>query len=113
MRVTNQPILDAAAIAGAGRIIAVDMDPFKLGLAKQFGATDVIDARDGDTVKRINELSSGGVHYSFECIGLKATAEQSFSCLRSGGCATLIGMIPVGTQSTEIKVFQLKCAMVS
>ena len=90
--------INAAAIAGAGRIIAVDMDPFKLGLATQFGATDVIDARDGDTVKRINELSSGGVHYSFECIGLKATAEQSFSCLRSGGCATLIGMIPVGTK---------------
>ena len=90
--------INAAAIAGAGRIIAVDQDPFKLGLATQFGATDVIDARDGDTVKRINELSSGGVHYSFECIGLKATAEQSFSCLRSGGCATLIGMIPVGTK---------------
>ena len=90
--------INAAAIAGAGRIIAVDKDPFKLTLAKAFGATDVIDAGEGDTVKRIVELTSGGVHYSFECIGLKATAEQSFSCLRSGGCATLIGMIPVGTR---------------
>jgi S-(hydroxymethyl)glutathione dehydrogenase/alcohol dehydrogenase len=43
-------------------------------------------------------LSDGGVHHSFECIGLKATAEQSFSALRSGGTATLIGMIPVGTK---------------
>jgi S-(hydroxymethyl)glutathione dehydrogenase / alcohol dehydrogenase len=90
--------INAAAIAGAGRIIAIDKDPFKLDLARAFGATDVINADDGDTVKRIVELSKGGVHYSFECIGLKVTAEQSFSCLRSGGTATLIGMIPVGTR---------------
>jgi S-(hydroxymethyl)glutathione dehydrogenase / alcohol dehydrogenase len=90
--------INAAAIAGAGRIIAIDKDPFKLDLARAFGATDVINADDGDTVKRIVELSQGGVHYSFECIGLKVTAEQSFSCLRSGGTATLIGMIPVGTR---------------
>jgi S-(hydroxymethyl)glutathione dehydrogenase/alcohol dehydrogenase len=90
--------INAAAIAGAGRIIAIDKDPFKLELARAFGATDVIDANAGDTVKRIIELSAGGVHYAFECIGLKSTAEQSFSCLRSGGTSTLIGMIPVGTK---------------
>jgi S-(hydroxymethyl)glutathione dehydrogenase / alcohol dehydrogenase len=90
--------INAAQIAGAGRIVAIDKDPFKLGLAKAFGATDVLDASEGDTVKRIVELTAGGVHYSFECIGLKATAEQSFSVLRSGGTATLIGMIPVGTK---------------
>jgi S-(hydroxymethyl)glutathione dehydrogenase/alcohol dehydrogenase len=43
-------------------------------------------------------MTNGGVHYAFECIGLKATAEQSFSCLRPGGAATIIGMIPVGTK---------------
>ena len=90
--------INSAAIAGAGRIIAIDKDPFKLALAKDFGATDVIDASAGETVARIRELTGGGVHYSFECIGLKATAEQSFSCLRAGGTATLIGMIPVGTK---------------
>jgi S-(hydroxymethyl)glutathione dehydrogenase/alcohol dehydrogenase len=88
--------INAAQIAGAGRIIAVDREPFKLGLAKAFGATDVVDATEGDTVKRIVALTAGGVHYSFECIGLKSTAEQSFSALRPGGTATLIGMIPVG-----------------
>ncbi len=88
--------INAAAIAGAGRIIAIDKDPFKLGLARQFGATDVVDANAADTVKRVVAMSSGGVHHSFECIGLKLTAEQSFAVLRSGGCATLIGMIPVG-----------------
>jgi S-(hydroxymethyl)glutathione dehydrogenase/alcohol dehydrogenase len=91
--------INAAQIAGAGRIIAIDKDPFKLELATKFGATDVLDAAGSDNVvKRIVELSGGGVHYSFECIGLKSTAEQSFSALRSGGTATLIGMIPVGTK---------------
>jgi S-(hydroxymethyl)glutathione dehydrogenase/alcohol dehydrogenase len=90
--------INAAQIAGAARIVAIDKDPFKLDLARSFGATDVIDASEGDTVKRIVALTGGGVQYSFECIGLKATAEQSFSALRSGGTATLIGMIPVGTK---------------
>jgi S-(hydroxymethyl)glutathione dehydrogenase/alcohol dehydrogenase len=91
--------INAAQIAGAARIIAVDKDPFKLELAKKFGATDVIDASSADNVvKRVIALSDGGVHHSFECIGLKATAEQSFSSLRNGGTATLIGMIPVGTK---------------
>jgi S-(hydroxymethyl)glutathione dehydrogenase/alcohol dehydrogenase len=90
--------INAAAIAGAARIIAVDKEPSKLELARQFGATDTIDANAGEAAKRIVELSGGGAHYSFECIGLKQTAEQAFSCLRSGGTATLIGMIPVGTK---------------
>ena len=90
--------INAAHIAGASRIIAIDKDPFKLKLAKLFGATDVIDASPGETVARIRELTGGGVHYAFECIGLKATAEQSFSALRSGGAAIIIGMIPVGTK---------------
>jgi len=91
--------INSAQIAGAARIVAVDKDPFKLELAKKFGATDVIDASSADNIpKRIQALTGGGVHYSFECIGLKATAEQSFSSLRHGGTATLIGMIPVGTK---------------
>jgi S-(hydroxymethyl)glutathione dehydrogenase/alcohol dehydrogenase len=42
-------------------------------------------------------MTSGGVHYSFEAIGLKATTEQAFKMLGRGGTATVIGMIPVGT----------------
>jgi S-(hydroxymethyl)glutathione dehydrogenase / alcohol dehydrogenase len=90
-------VINAAQIAGAGRIIAVDKDPGKLELARQFGATDGVLA-DEDTVKRINDMTDGGVHYSFECIGLKATTEMCFRILRSGGTATIIGMIPVGTK---------------
>jgi S-(hydroxymethyl)glutathione dehydrogenase / alcohol dehydrogenase len=88
--------INGAAIAGAGRIIAVDMVPGKLELARKFGATDVVNASVGDPVAQVMELTSGGVHYAFEAIGLKATAEQSFRMLRRGGTATVIGMIPPG-----------------
>ncbi len=88
--------INGAAIAGAGRIIAVDMVASKLELARKFGATDVINAKDKDAVAEIIEMTGGGVHYSFEAIGLKATAEQAFRMLRPGGTATIIGMIPVG-----------------
>jgi S-(hydroxymethyl)glutathione dehydrogenase/alcohol dehydrogenase len=90
--------INGAAIAGAGRVIAVDRDPFKFDLAKTFGATDVVDAGAGDAVEQIKALTGGGVDYAFECIGLKQTAEQSFACLRPGGTATIIGMIPLGTK---------------
>lgn len=89
--------VNAAQIAGAGRIIAIDLDPFKLDLAKQFGATDTLVA-SADVHKQVLEMTQGGVHYSFECIGLKQTTEQSFAMLRPGGSATVVGMIPVGTK---------------
>ena len=89
--------INGAAIAGAGRVIAVDMVPSKLELARKFGATDVVNAKEKDAVGEIIEMTQGGVHYSFEAIGLKSTAEQAFRMLRRGGLATVIGMIPVGT----------------
>ena len=88
--------INGAAIAGAGRIIAIDTQGSKLNLAKEFGATDVVNAKDGDPVAQVIELSKGGVHHSFECVGLKQTAEQSFKMLGRGGTANIIGMIPVG-----------------
>ena len=89
--------INGAAMAGAGRIIAIDRIPSKLELARSFGATDVIDAGADDPVKAVQELTGGGVHHSFEAIGLKVTAEQAFRMLRRGGTANIIGMIPVGT----------------
>ena len=94
--------INGAAIAGAGRIIAVDTIPEKLQMAKDFGATDVINAADGDAAKQVIQLTGGGVHHSFEAVGLKATAEQSFRMLRRGGTANIIGMIPVGV-SIELR----------
>jgi S-(hydroxymethyl)glutathione dehydrogenase/alcohol dehydrogenase len=90
--------VNAAQIAGAARIIAIDMDAGKLALAREFGATDTVDASLGDVVKRVVEMTGGGVPYSFECIGLKQTAEDCFAMLRAGGTATVIGMLPYGTK---------------
>ena len=88
--------VNGAAIAGASRVIAVDTVASKLQLAGNFGATDMVNASEGDAVRQVRDLTGGGVHYSFEAIGLKATAEQAFRMLRPGGTATVIGMIPPG-----------------
>jgi len=88
--------INGAAIAGAGRIIAVDTNPVKLQLATKLGATDLVNPGDGDPVQRIKDLTRGGVHHAIECLGTKATAEQSFQMLAVGGTATLVGMVPFG-----------------
>jgi len=89
-----------AAIAGAGRIIAIDMFAGKDNLAREFGATDFIDASSTDAVKEVLEMTRGGVHHAFEAIGLSKTAEQAFNMLRRGGTANIIGMIPIGQNVT-------------
>jgi S-(hydroxymethyl)glutathione dehydrogenase/alcohol dehydrogenase len=96
--------VQGALLAGAARIIAIDMLDSKLELARTFGATDLVNAGDGDPVARVMEMTGGGVHYSFEAIGLKIAAEQAFGMLRRGGTATVIGMIPLG-QSVELPGF--------
>ena len=90
--------IQGAALAGALRIIAIDAVETKLTLAREFGATDVVDASGGGVVEKIRDLTGGGVDYSFEAIGHKETAEQAFHMLRAGGTATIIGMIPQGTK---------------
>lgn len=87
--------INSAAIAGAGRIIAVDINPAKEELAKAFGATDFLLAGD-DLAERVVAMTNGGVHHSFEAIGRASAAEQAFNMLRKGGGANIIGMIPVG-----------------
>jgi S-(hydroxymethyl)glutathione dehydrogenase/alcohol dehydrogenase len=96
--------VQGARIAGAGRIIAVDMVDSKLDLARSLGATDTVNAGNGDPVAQVMDLTSGGVDHAFEAIGLKVAAEQAFGMLKPGGCATVIGMIPVG-QSVELPGF--------
>jgi S-(hydroxymethyl)glutathione dehydrogenase/alcohol dehydrogenase len=90
--------VNGAALAGAERIIAIDTVASKLQLAKKMGATDTINASNADPVEMVKEMTGGGVPYSFEAIGMKKTAEQSFAMLRPGGVATIIGMIPFGVK---------------
>lgn len=88
--------INGAAIAGASRIIAIDLADEKLEMAKKFGATDVVNPKNGDVIGQVQELTGGGVHYAFEAIGLKQTAEQAVAMLRPRGLATVIGMIAPG-----------------
>ncbi|HVI34244.1 Zn-dependent alcohol dehydrogenase [Phenylobacterium sp.] len=88
--------INGAAIAGAGRIIAIDVVAGKENFARAFGATDFVNASEVDPVKAVIELTKGGVQHSFEALGMTKTAEQSFNMLRRGGTANIIGMIPVG-----------------
>jgi len=95
-------VIQGARIAGAGMIIAVDVFESKLAKAKELGATHTVDSSKVDPVKAIREMTNGGVEYAFEAIGLKKAAEQCFECIRPGGTATVIGMIPVG-QKLELE----------
>jgi len=88
--------LQGCRIAGAGRIIAVDTQPWKLELATKLGANDVVNAGDGDPVMQVLERTGGGAHYSFECIGLEPTVQQAVNMLRKGGTAVLVGVVPIG-----------------
>ena len=97
--------IQGARIAGAGRVIAIDMVDSKLEIARQLGATDTVNAAEGDPVLQVIEMTGGGVHHAIEAIGLKITAEQAFGMLRTGGAATIIGMIPIG-QKVEVDGFQ-------
>lgn len=95
-----------AVAAGAGPIIAVDINPENLALAERYGATHLIDATAVDPVDSVVELTDGGVEYSFEAIGRKDTAEQAFRMLRAGGEATVIGMVPE-KQKMEVDASEL------
>ena len=96
--------IQGARIAGARMIIAVDTVESKLATAKELGATHGVNAKSDDPVRAIRAMTNGGVDYSFECIGLKIAAEQCFDCIRPGGTATVVGMIPVG-QKVELDGF--------
>ncbi|MDO9711156.1 Zn-dependent alcohol dehydrogenase [Paracraurococcus lichenis] len=96
--------VNGAALAGASRIIALDTLPEKLEVAREMGATDTILVGNDDPVQAVKDLTGGGVEYSFECLGLKVTAEQSFAMLKPGGTATIVGMVPFG-QKIELHGF--------
>jgi S-(hydroxymethyl)glutathione dehydrogenase/alcohol dehydrogenase len=87
-------IIQAAALSGARQIIAVDMVEHKLNIAKEFGATDTVNAGETDPIAAVRELTGGGVDYAFEAIGLKVTSEQVYEMAKRGGTAVVVGMVP-------------------
>jgi S-(hydroxymethyl)glutathione dehydrogenase/alcohol dehydrogenase len=98
--------ISGAALAGASRIIAIDIHAHKLELARKFGATAGINAAETDPVAAVLEATGGGVDYAFEALGLKQTCEQAFAMLRPSGTACIIGMMPEG-EKIEIDAGEL------
>ncbi len=87
--------INAAKIAGAGRIIAADPLPEKRALAMQLGATDVVDALADDAAAQIQELTKGGVDHAIEAVGRPASGTLAVKSLKRGGTATILGMMPL------------------
>ena len=87
--------INAAKIAGAGRIIAADPMPEKRALAIKLGATDVVDALAPDAAAQIQELTKGGVDHAIEAVGRPASGELAVKSLKRGGTATILGMMPL------------------
>jgi NDMA-dependent alcohol dehydrogenase len=91
--------IQGAVLAGAEKIIAVDLEDKKLEFAQTFGATHTINPNsDGDPVAKVLELTGGGADYAFECIGRASTIEQCYNAIRKGGTAVVVGVAPLGEQ---------------
>lgn len=88
--------INAAKIAGAGMIIAIDPVADKRALAEQLGATHGFDSNEPDLAKKIAALTGGGVDYAIEAVGRSSTAELAWALLKRGGTATILGMIAPG-----------------
>jgi len=87
-------VVQGAAVAGASRIIAVDLLDNKLDYASAFGATDLVNGSKGDAVEQVQELTGGGVDYAFEVIGNSKTVEQAIKMIRPAGTTVIVGMAP-------------------
>ena len=84
-----------AVLAGAGRIVAIDLSDDKLGLARQLGATDTVNARDADHVKQVRDLTNGGVDYAFDLAGTIKAMETAYLVTRWGGTTVTAGLSPI------------------
>ena len=84
-----------AALIGAHPVVAIDIDPVKLELARRVGATHVVDAREPDVVDRVLELSGGGVPWMIDAVGRPETLRQAVGCLSAAGTLVVVGLSSV------------------
>ncbi len=102
-------VIQGARLAGADRIVGVDINPSKQALATQFGMTDFVNPLEvGDKlVPFLIDLTDGGADYSFECIGNVHTMRQALECCHKGwGVSVIIGVAAAG-QEIRTRPFQL------
>ena len=94
-------VVQGARIAGAGRIVAVDIEPRKLELAGEFGATDVVDARDGDPVAAARAAVGGPLDFAFDVVAIAPTVQQAVGMVGYGGVVVIVG-VPVDDASVTL-----------
>jgi S-(hydroxymethyl)glutathione dehydrogenase/alcohol dehydrogenase len=102
-------VVQGARLAGATRIVGVDVNPDRKVLAEKFGMTDFVNPNelDGDLVAYLIELTKGGADYSFECVGNVKLMRQALECCHKGwGVCTIIGVAGAG-QEISTRPFQL------
>ena len=101
-------VIQGARMAGAERIIGVDVNPGKRALAERFGMTDFLNPKEVDDVTAaIVDMTDGGVDYSFECIGNVDVMRQALECCHKGwGESVIIGVAGAG-QEISTRPFQL------
>jgi Zn-dependent alcohol dehydrogenase len=89
--------IQGAVLAGAAPIVAVDVVPRKLPVARSFGATHAVDGRQGDVPRLVRELTGGrGADYVFVTVGSSAAVSQALTLVRRGGTVVLVGMPAAG-----------------
>jgi alcohol dehydrogenase len=81
-----------AQVAGANRIVAVDIHDDKLELAKTLGATDVVNAKDPDAIAKVKALTDGGADFAFEMAGSVQAMELAYRVTRRGGTTVTAGL---------------------
>jgi len=87
-------LVQTLRLAGCGRVIAVDMIPEKLALAKSLGADDTATGAEGGALEEINRLTKGrGADVAFEAVGVGATVDLAIRCVRKGGLVTMVGNV--------------------
>lgn len=101
-------VIQGARMAGAEKVIGVDLNNDKVALATQFGMTDFINPGDtDDVVGAIVDLTDGGVDYSFECIGNVDVMRQALECCHKGwGESIIVGVAGAGKEIST-RPFQL------
>jgi S-(hydroxymethyl)glutathione dehydrogenase/alcohol dehydrogenase len=97
----GQAVIQGARLAGASRIFAVDPFELKRDVARQFGATDLIDPAQGDPIEQVKDATGGrGADYAFEAVGLPETILQAWDTARVGGTVVVVGVAHQDAQVT-------------
>lgn len=91
-------VVQGGVLAGANPIVAVDVNPQKLALARRFGATHALDATRDDVATAVRDLTGGGADYTFECVGNVDVIRQGLELLAPGGTLVVVGVPPIGTR---------------